>query len=309
MDEKPTILPLASRQGRDSRKLIPVKLTKLQREAMIAATRLRRGIKNKIGEVAEGTQILRFTRKEIDKTAGEVNTAIDFAPNPYKKRLVAVEEQDRGRLDGLDDVNELPPPNIRQGVGLKTPNRSHVSRSRSRTSSPRSGGGSRCPTALVGDLQRCDRDRHGLAEGPPSDLHQFHRQRRVMHWATRSRRPRLRDGHGIGDEEGIHLSRIVFGKMKARFVYEYDFGDGWRHEVVFEKTVEGRARGQVPPVRRGEAGLPARGLRRATGVTPTSSQRSATRKGPAHYWDMKEWVGGRRSSAEAVNQRLKGRLR
>lgn len=34
------------------------------------------------------------------------------------------------------------------------------------------------------------------------------------------------------DEEGVQLSDIVTGRM--RFIYEYDFGDCWRHEVVVE---------------------------------------------------------------------------
>lgn len=102
VDETLTILPLPSK-AETVGESFPVKLTKLQREAMVHATRLRRGIKNKLGQVAEGTQIVRFTKKELDETVVEVNTAIDFAPNPYKKRLVAVRDKIEGIPDGLGD--------------------------------------------------------------------------------------------------------------------------------------------------------------------------------------------------------------
>jgi len=38
------------------------------------------------------------------------------------------------------------------------------------------------------------------------------------------------------NSETVRLSRLV-PKEKARFVYEYDFGDGWEHEVLLEKIM------------------------------------------------------------------------
>jgi hypothetical protein len=38
------------------------------------------------------------------------------------------------------------------------------------------------------------------------------------------------------DEEGVQLCDLVTGRM--RFIYEYDFGDCWRHEVVVESVEE-----------------------------------------------------------------------
>ena len=42
-------------------------------------------------------------------------------------------------------------------------------------------------------------------------------------------------GEEVADENQVLLSELVptAGK-KFRFIYEYDFGDGWRHEVLFE---------------------------------------------------------------------------
>jgi hypothetical protein len=36
------------------------------------------------------------------------------------------------------------------------------------------------------------------------------------------------------DERRVRLSQVV-KREKARFVYEYDFGDGWQHEILVEK--------------------------------------------------------------------------
>jgi hypothetical protein len=42
-------------------------------------------------------------------------------------------------------------------------------------------------------------------------------------------------GLEMEDETGAWLSDLLpRSKRKARWIYEYDFGDGWRHEIVFE---------------------------------------------------------------------------
>jgi len=41
--------------------------------------------------------------------------------------------------------------------------------------------------------------------------------------------------------------RALLRRVVAKAIYEYDFGDGWRHEIVVEKTVS-REAGKVYPV-------------------------------------------------------------
>ena len=150
----PTILPMPSR-SKKGEELYPVSLTEKQREALIGATRLRRGLKNKIGEVPEGTQVVGFTRKELDETASEVDIAIGFAPSPsYKKRLEAV----LGKLeDILDALQEDEPIQAQPQGGRGRTTGSTNSRSPSRTSSRRSGGGSWSPTARSPSSTRSSR--------------------------------------------------------------------------------------------------------------------------------------------------------
>lgn len=60
----------------------------------------------------------------------------------------------------------------------------------------------------------------------------------------------LDDGFGeaeIIDTLDVELSGLFGrGRPPRRFIYEYDFGDGWRHEIEFEGVQEA-PRGKKPP--------------------------------------------------------------
>jgi len=67
-----------------------LKLTPHQRQSLIHCTRLRRGIKNKIEQIGEGTQVVGVTRNELNHLEDEIGQASVYAPSPHKKRLIAV---------------------------------------------------------------------------------------------------------------------------------------------------------------------------------------------------------------------------
>jgi hypothetical protein len=46
--------------------------------------------------------------------------------------------------------------------------------------------------------------------------------------------PKFQLGAGITDERKTRLSEVIFA-VGNRFLYEYDFGDGWRHELRLEQ--------------------------------------------------------------------------
>ena len=48
------------------------------------------------------------------------------------------------------------------------------------------------------------------------------------------------------DEDGVFLRRLIRRKGQ-KSTYEYDFGDGWRHEILVEK-IEPAAEPHAPPV-------------------------------------------------------------
>ena len=63
-------------------------------------------------------------------------------------------------------------------------------------------------------------------------LHQFGRQRQRM------TDPRSRVGTKIADENRTKLGELIWA-VGARLLYEYDFGDGWQHELLLEEVLFG----------------------------------------------------------------------
>jgi hypothetical protein len=67
----------------------------------------------------------------------------------------------------------------------------------------------------------------------------------------------------VKDERRVRLESIAKGEGEA-FVYEYDMGDSWRHQVLVEEVRWGRFRWAGVPFRR--ARVPAGGLWRRPGL-------------------------------------------
>jgi hypothetical protein len=65
-----------------------------------------------------------------------------------------------------------------------------------------------------------------------SHLHQFVLPRRKLS------DPKYRIGTKIADENRTKLGELIWTEG-ARLLYEYDFGDGWRHELVLEEVLLG----------------------------------------------------------------------
>jgi len=66
----------------------------------------------------------------------------------------------------------------------------------------------------------------------PSHVHQFVRQK------PRLSDPGSRVGTKIADENRTKLGELI-GTVGARLLYEYDFGDGWQHELLLEEVLLG----------------------------------------------------------------------
>lgn len=49
--------------------------------------------------------------------------------------------------------------------------------------------------------------------------------------------PELLDRTEVADDKETEMAAI-FDKPKIKMIYEYDFGDGWEHELVLEKILE-----------------------------------------------------------------------
>ena len=79
------------------------------------------------------------------------------------------------------------------------------------------------------------------------------------------------------DSTVTKISEIVPKNGKRfQFLYEYDFGDGWSHEVVFEGCLRAELGQRYPLCLEGERACPPKMLEES-GDTPSSSKRWQTR--------------------------------
>jgi hypothetical protein len=108
------------------------------------------------------------------------------------------------------------------------------------------------------------------------------------------------------DERKARLQELA-PRPKAKFVYEYDFGDSWEHEVVLEKILPPEPGTKYPVCSEGKRACPPEDCGGVWGYADLLD----TIKDPNHpeHEDMLEWLGGEFDpeafDVEAVNKALK----
>lgn len=96
----------------------------------------------------------------------------------------------------------------------------------------------------------------------------------------------------ITDSTRTRLSKILPADGKRiRFVYEYDFGDGWQHEVLFEGCPQAEKGSKFPICLEGERACPPEDCGGVTGYDHFLEVIAD----PQHedHDDMVEWIGGK----------------
>jgi hypothetical protein len=96
-------------------------------------------------------------------------------------------------------------------------------------------------------------------------------------------------GDDVQDENRVKLSQIA-PRAKAKFVYEYDFGDGWEHEVVVEKVLPPEPGARYPRCLAGEKACPPEDVGGVWGYAEFL-QAINNPEHPEHA-DMLDWIGG-----------------
>jgi hypothetical protein len=108
------------------------------------------------------------------------------------------------------------------------------------------------------------------------------------------------------DEDAIRLSQIAAMGRKGRFIYEYDFGNSWEHEIILEQTTEPEASVEYPRCLEGARACPPEDI---GGIWGYAEFLEAIGD-PKHedHDGTKEWVGENFDPAqfdlEAVNRGL-----
>ena len=273
----------------------PVKLTALQRASLIQSTRLPRRIKAKLQAAGEGAQVVEFTRKELEAMCEEVDASARFAPGPDRKRLVAVLGRLADLLDALDDQPRAGRV-ASEGSGLI-----YEFKVTLKDIEPPIWRRIQVPDGTLGELHEVLQVVFGWQD---YHLHQF-----VVRGESYG--PRPPDGMDLPmeteDEEEILLSQVVATGRKVRFIYEYDFGDDWHHEVVLERTLPPEPKVRYPRCVEGERACPPEDCGGPWGYASFLEAMSDPKHEDHH--EMKAWIGGKfdpeRFSVVAVNKELK----
>ena len=127
--------------------------------------------------------------------------------------------------------------------------------------------------------------------------------------------PELLDD-GWGDSDFIDSSKTRLSELldkkrkKFRFHYEYDFGDGWGHEITYEGVQPAKAGAKYPRCVAGARSCPPEDVGGPWGYKGFLQ----VIRDPKHesHGDMLEWVGGAFDSeqfdAEEATKRMRGGL-
>jgi hypothetical protein len=216
----------------------PLKLTQPQREALIHGTRLKRSIRQKLEQAGEGTQTILITRKDLDDLNDEIGQASLYATGPDKKRLIAVLRKVSELFEAIEDAGS------RAVTRATTPRPAQTSdllfqfKITLLDIKPAIWRRILVPDCTLDVLHEYIQAAFGWWN---YHLHQFEVE------GVRYGPPEPADmdlGLEMEDETKAVLSDLLpKSKRKPRWVYEYDFGDGWRHEIVFEN---------YPPLEKGQ---------------------------------------------------------
>lgn len=108
------------------------------------------------------------------------------------------------------------------------------------------------------------------------------------------------------NEKRTRLNQIVRG-VKVKFVYEYDFGDSWDHDIVVEKVLEPEAKTHYLRCITGRRSCPPEDVGGIWGYSHFLD--AIQHEDHPEHDDYREWIGGDFDpevfDLEAVNQELK----
>jgi hypothetical protein len=108
------------------------------------------------------------------------------------------------------------------------------------------------------------------------------------------------DEYDYGDSTETKLSDVLpKGGRRFRFEYQYDFGDSWQHEVLFEGLVPADPRGRYPLCLEGARACPPEDVGGVWGYQDFV-EAMADRRHERHR-ELREWFGRRRFDPEAFD--------
>jgi hypothetical protein len=117
-------------------------------------------------------------------------------------------------------------------------------------------------------------------------------------------------GFEVKNEDKVRLTEVL-RRPKARMVYEYDFGDGWEHDIVLEAVRSGTPGARYPVVLAGRRRCPPEDVGGIGGYYHFLEVMGDP-KHPEHK-DLREWWSGsfhpESFDVDVLNQALRGKPR
>ena len=218
---------------------IPLRLTEPDRKSILKFARLKRPLKQRIEQSADGTQILRFSMKEVEALHEEIVVGALYAVDPHRKRLAAVQEI-------LAEILDPDGPSV--GTAARRRSRSKPSGLIYRfTITLLNASPPIWRQILVKDGTLEDLHDHIQAAMGWTNSHMRSFNIGGLEYGTPGFLDLDPDGRECGDSTSTLLSALLPTDGKPfRFDYLYDFGDNWEHEVVFEGTLKPESGAKYP---------------------------------------------------------------
>ena len=262
----------------------PLQLTELQRKSLIHCTRLKSRLKEKLENVGEGTQVVNVTQKELDQLEEEVSYAASYVRHPHKGRLVAV----------LRKVEEL----ITE-AGVNTSDEGEAKTSMT----PPKEGDVVCQFKItLLDIKPPIWRRIQIPDCTLADLHDYiqgafgwddyhmHQFEISGECYGPSSSEEFGFAEGMFDEAEVHISDLIpMPGRRTRWIYEYDFGDGWRHEILFEGFLPADPEVEYPICVGGKRACPPEGCGGPWGYDEYVN--AVTDPKPERHEELLEWGG------------------
>jgi len=284
---------MPAKKGKPPDEKYPLKLTVKQRESMMQATRLTMGLKTRIKKASKDQQFVEFTKKELEQMLGEIDISLDYSTPSDQKRLNAVVDK---IFDLLADIEEKQLREKRQAI--TKPGAIYQFKVTLNESHPPIWRRFQVPDCTLGELHEV---LQVVMDWGNSHLHQFIVNRKYFGEATHDDLDME-----VEDEDGIGLSDIYTGQNTPRIVYEYDFGDGWQHEIILEKILEPEPRVTYPCCLEGARACPPEDVGGIWGYAKFLEAISDPNH--ADHDEIVEWVGGEfdpeKFSVDEVNKKL-----
>lgn len=229
-----------SRRKRKSSDKYPLPLTSLERNCL-CQTRIRRKFRQRLEAADADASVLDFTRKELDELDDHVRTEALYAPPPFKRQFLAVLRKIAEIVAAIDEPQA--------GTGCAGLSRTP----------PKSG-----PAVYQFKitLKHIHPPIWRRLQTPDVTLSELHMQIQVAFdwWDDHMHQFQI-NGERYGepqpdpfwfedriiDESSVRLSDLIpKSGRRSKWIYEYDFGDRWRHEIVFEGFAERNPKAKYP---------------------------------------------------------------